>query len=411
MDIQSTKVSEIKRTLDAQIQNSPPVAVEKPVIAPSAHIQKQTQEEIKTLTDDEEAALQQCLALSFLAYDPPKYICDTLTERGYSDIQFLSKFYTGAQSVCAVKDGRAFVVFRGSVSLLDWIMDFAFIPFFWPLQHLGFGLTWLSLRGDVRQWLANTTFDNVVLSGHSLGGAMAHLAAYSLSKNYNIVNVFTFGAPKAAFMGTAKRINNALIQGDKTRKLGDVIYCSVNQRDIVAKMPLALLGYRDVGHLIYINHSNQVFISEQAVSKRSDDSMSDLDFISDLLDTDKQSFITQDSHIIDKIKHWTKKTIFWCKHMWPGSEIIPISIALYFTTAGYFARSSLNHMTEQYIGVFFKERFTFQHMEPTKFGAFCSELKKLLFKVVAIGLFLWGLSEIIIFFWNSFSAAGDTQTS
>ncbi|MEZ5814655.1 MAG: lipase family protein [Alphaproteobacteria bacterium] len=396
MKIQSTNIPEIEQKLRAP----PPAPVLKPV---SGDMQPQPQEEIDTLTGAENEALKKSLALSFLVYDPEQYVRETLTAQGYTHVEFFSKFYTGAQGVCAVKNGVAYIVFRGSVSILDWLMDFAFLPFYWPLRHFGFETTWRSLRKNIRSWLTQAEFDSVVIAGHSLGGAMAHLAAFNLAADYNITNVFTFGAPKGAFLGTAKRINETAIQGDPARKLGDVIYCTVNQRDIVAKMPLRLLGFRDIGHLIYINHTDQVFINKQAQDRRSHDSIADVSFVSDMLGAEKdENYLTAESGLFDYIKYGTNQLIWGMKKTMPGTEIIPITISLYFLIGFYFTKSTLNHMTEQYLGVFFENKadIDFERKKPGKIARILGVIKKTVIVVILGGLFLWGLWEISVFLFD-----------
>jgi hypothetical protein len=109
---------------------------------------------------------------------------------------------------------HAFVAFRGSrlpfrknmprsesIEILwsDWIRtDFNFIPWYWPMRHLGFARAWSRVRKQVFSWLRSLPEDSrrLVLTGHSLGGALALVAAFDLVEHYPIRAVITFGVPR-----------------------------------------------------------------------------------------------------------------------------------------------------------------------------------------------------------------------
>lgn len=107
--------------------------------------------------------------------------------------------------VVAVRRGDAVVLaFRGTHGLMDWLGNFAAVPAWaWPLRHAGFHWRWRGVRQAVLRWLAGTEQQlgrkpTVYLGGHSLGGAMATLAALDLSGlGYPVARVVTLGAPRA----------------------------------------------------------------------------------------------------------------------------------------------------------------------------------------------------------------------
>lgn len=72
--------------------------------------------------------------------------------------------------------------------------------------------------------------------GHSLGGAMATIAASRLNPHA----LYTYGSPR---VGTKKFVKNITCKH----------YRHVNNNDIVPKVPFAFLGYRHHGELQYIN--------------------------------------------------------------------------------------------------------------------------------------------------------------
>lgn len=74
------------------------------------------------------------------------------------------------------------------------------------------------------------------ICGHSLGGAMATVAASRLNPHA----LYTYGSPR---VGTRKFVQNITCKH----------YRHVNNNDIVPKVPFAFLGYRHHGELQYIN--------------------------------------------------------------------------------------------------------------------------------------------------------------
>ena len=81
------------------------------------------------------------------------------------------------------------------------------------------------------------------ITGHSLGGAMATLAASRLKDKVDCL--FTYGSPRVGTKGFVKSFNT-------------LHYRHVNNNDIVPRLPFALLGYRHHGDLRYINHYSNI---------------------------------------------------------------------------------------------------------------------------------------------------------
>ena len=79
---------------------------------------------------------------------------------------------------------------------------------------------------------------NLYITGHSLGGAMATIAASRLKDITTAL--YTYGSPRAGTRGFVKSFNVPH-------------YRHVNNNDIVPKVPFAFLGYRHHGTLRYIN--------------------------------------------------------------------------------------------------------------------------------------------------------------
>lgn len=221
--------------------------------------------------------LQLCEFLAYktaLAYNKPQEIesylasCCAKTDR----FRFFDSTTSGASGAAAdaqgygfVFEGKAFVVFRGTQSDKDWsintsdsltdelgrpgdrryrelktkygdLVDRLGEPS--PGRHVGFSIAWAALKDQVEDWLADALeaegdhrVEGIVYAGHSLGGAMAQIAAYDharteerLRLKSRIVAVATFGAP--AIGGTALAQDYRRLLGDRTVLLessGDLV--------------------------------------------------------------------------------------------------------------------------------------------------------------------------------------------
>jgi triacylglycerol lipase len=168
---------------------------------------------------------------------------------GDSQVQFIG-FITQSAA-----DPTSFgIVFRGTEGDLDWIMDFEFwmdpfteIPNGGNVEH-GFLALYQTLKGilqaggatggleDIVAGLAPTP--NVVVTGHSLGGALAILLATVLSSTGTVASptLYTLAAPMVGDLQFASTFNARV--PDSVR-----IY---NLPDLVPDLPGTLLGYSQV---------------------------------------------------------------------------------------------------------------------------------------------------------------------
>ncbi len=172
-----------------------------------------------------------------------------------------------AQGFGCVVERKAFVVFRGTSGRKDWrinttdamtdtlegekdwryrrlkrrygaLLDKLGDPS--PGRHVGFSIAWAALKDQVEDWIAglleNNKIDGILYTGHSLGGAMAQVAAFDHARieaglerdrgirKSQIAGVVTFGAPMVGDHGFAELYNKLL--GDRTVRLessGDLV--------------------------------------------------------------------------------------------------------------------------------------------------------------------------------------------
>lgn len=106
--------------------------------------------------------------------------------------------------------------------------------------HTGFLNGWNEIRAEVLRTiddaLARNPSYHIIATGHSLGGALAELAAAVIRNTRTPVALYTFGAP---------RVGNAAFSNYVSRQLGGN-YRVVNADDGVPNLPPAGLGYTHI---------------------------------------------------------------------------------------------------------------------------------------------------------------------
>jgi len=153
------------------------------------------------------------------------------------------------------------VAFRGSASIRNWITDAEFervtlvsgVDGTSSKVHRGFCRALNSILEQLMAKLGGCSFFErqntkpLFITGHSLGGALAILAALELQRNrWLIAQVYTFGQPRVGNGDFRRRYDAAL--GDRTFR---VVY----QEDIVARIPHLPSwsdAYRHVGNEVFI---------------------------------------------------------------------------------------------------------------------------------------------------------------
>ena len=152
-----------------------------------------------------------------------------------------------------VLDGRAWLVFRGSDDSLDWDANFRFSKTRDDI-HFGFSRCWDGLSRVVDPWLDEVAgvVPALVVTGHSLGGAIGVLAARSISQKgaIGIEAVLTFGAPKVGSKRFVERYNAlpSNLQGPQGAVcLRDVTWQTRVRDDIVPKVCPNWMGFRHCG--------------------------------------------------------------------------------------------------------------------------------------------------------------------
>lgn len=137
---------------------------------------------------------------------------------------------------CAIKrvDSVDYVLFRGSVTVLDWMADF-WRPGepYWDPQlggvHPGFLVGVKAIQAKVDALVG----DNVVVVGHSLGAGHAQLyAARRLANGMKVNRLLLFGSPRAGMQALASILEHAAIWSFRNQ--------DPDGHDLVTDVPLKL---------------------------------------------------------------------------------------------------------------------------------------------------------------------------
>jgi hypothetical protein len=154
----------------------------------------------------------------------------------------------GTKGFAASVDGNLVIAFAGTEpnNPLDWIKDFSIIPTAEGVTT-GFEAGWESVQQQIRRVVQGTP-GNIFITGHSLGGALAVVAAKRLAEDLGadrVGGVYTIGMP---------RPGNLAYADDYNQQLGDRTFRLVHGEDVVARVPPRFAGYRHIGQVLFCNH-------------------------------------------------------------------------------------------------------------------------------------------------------------
>ncbi|OIW30011.1 lipase [Coniochaeta ligniaria NRRL 30616] len=171
--------------------------------------------------------------------------CPTVTSNGAKTAKTFSGILTDIQGLIAVDPTtkQIVVTFRGSKSVRNWISNIVFAFSDCSLVsgcqvHTGFSAAWGEVSSAVTSGVAAAKKANpgyaVVATGHSLGGAVATLAAAYLRASGTAVDLYTYGSP---------RVGNDAFAGYVSAQSGLEVRVT-HLDDPVPRLPPLLFGYR-----------------------------------------------------------------------------------------------------------------------------------------------------------------------
>ncbi|MCB9284603.1 MAG: lipase family protein [Lewinellaceae bacterium] len=181
---------------------------------------------------------------SHLAYFGPAYVQKQLGLWGYEVFQWVEDAKTDTQAFITGNDNYLIVCFRGTSSGADALVDAKFLKIDAfggrGRVHRGFqgalDSVWSQLKAAVDSLGPNK---KLFICGHSLGAALAELAAHRFALGgYPVAGVYVYGSP---------RVGNRDFMDAYNELLEDKTFLHINNKDIVATIPPRILGFNHLG--------------------------------------------------------------------------------------------------------------------------------------------------------------------
>lgn len=153
------------------------------------------------------------------------------------------------------------VAFRGSKTFLNYLLDD--FDFIWTRPydscadckvHKGFYDSWSSLRDQTLKDLTDLGCEGKELrvTGHSLGAAMAVLAAFELADTYVLKHIYTYGQPRVS--------NQAFVEAFQSKMASTPYFRVVEYMDAVPHLPpKGFVARNDVDAFGYQHPGPEVF--------------------------------------------------------------------------------------------------------------------------------------------------------
>lgn len=231
---------------------------------------------------------------SLLIYHEKKYVAEIARRWGIDikgDFRYFNNRGRDTQAFMFRTDEFMVLAFRGSQELRDWLTNFSTklrnftirkegittMSSYKGKVHTGFFLGWASIERSVLDQISRWRKDSLkqgkelpplVITGHSLGGALATMAAASLSENgIDVVGLYTFGQPRVGDWGFTRQLNN---------NLNGKVFRFINNNDVVPHIPppfspfnpLRLYGH--LGEIKYFNSRGLLVLHNKILSRTAD---------------------------------------------------------------------------------------------------------------------------------------------
>lgn len=173
-------------------------------------------------------------------------------DRGFNKVDTFD--VKSSQAFVARHTNIVIVAFRGTDEWRDWLDNLNLPSVHHELGrvHRGFRLALDDIWSDVVRSVKKfrDRHQSVWFTGHSLGGALATLAAAAwIAEDRPFQGVYTFGQPRCGDRTFARNFNVEA----KSR-----FFRFQNNNDIVTRIPQRLMGYSHVGTFLYINTNQEI---------------------------------------------------------------------------------------------------------------------------------------------------------
>lgn len=168
---------------------------------------------------------------SHLAYEKSTIVEETMRQRyGMTSCDFVQNDDT--ECYVASNTNVILVAFRGTAGTADWIGNLKFIntSASYGELHRGFYFAFQAVKSNLEQLIraAGTSTRKLVITGHSLGGALATVAAAEWQGVFDVAAIHTFGQPRVGRPNFVSHIQ---------QHYGSNFFRMVNDDDIVTRVP------------------------------------------------------------------------------------------------------------------------------------------------------------------------------
>ena len=189
--------------------------------------------------------------LSALAYDDQNAVAAALPHLGFRLLAFFDRGET--QGFAAASDTALVVSFRGTSQRADWVTNLKTRRTRTALGkvHRGFLAALDQVWSEVEAVIQKERGSRALwLTGHSLGGALAALAAArcAVERNWPVSGLHTFGQP---------RVGNRTFAANLERSLTNRYFRFTNNQDSVPGIPSSWF-YRHAGQMLWFDKRGSV---------------------------------------------------------------------------------------------------------------------------------------------------------
>ncbi|MBE9069726.1 lipase family protein [Leptolyngbya cf. ectocarpi LEGE 11479] len=206
-----------------------------------------------------------------------------------NNFRYFNNKQRDTQAVIFRTDECMVLAFRGSQEIRDWYTNFntqlrnftirkagkTTLSSYKGHVHTGFFLAWASIEkavlAQIYRWQneealkQNSKLPPLLITGHSLGGALATMAAASLHENgIDVAGLYTFGQPRVGDIRFTRQLNN---------NLDGKVFRFVNNNDVVPHIPppfslhdpLRLYGH--LGTVRYFNSKGLLMTNYKTINR------------------------------------------------------------------------------------------------------------------------------------------------
>lgn len=147
------------------------------------------------------------------------------TDPTYPDIEIIPFDRDNIQGFFGIQEDMLYIVFTGTNELSDWLnnLNTDYQEYIVGKVHKGFFDALDRVCYDVNKIVNNCKWHRIIVTGHSLGGALATLCAVRLTALQHNVVCYTFASPRVGNRKFAKHANK-ILRYHRVTCAGDLVH-------------------------------------------------------------------------------------------------------------------------------------------------------------------------------------------